>query len=142
MVTQHKATGRASSLPGGLAWGALVSMGLTLVGSALVALLVYRGSMPVDGIGYGAMVILMVSALSGAWTAWKKVKRLRLQVCLISGGIYYLMLLGVTMLFFGGQFRGMGVTALVVACGSILAILGGFSKGRGGKRRYRIGVSR
>lgn len=142
MVTQHKATGRASSMPGGLAWGALVSMGLTLVGSGLVAFLVDRGSMPVDGIGYGAMVILMVSALSGAWTAWKKVKRLRLQVCLISGGIYYLMLLGVTMLFFGGQFRGMGVTALVVACGSILAILAGFSKGRGGKRRYRIGVSR
>lgn len=129
-------------MPGGLAWGALVSMGLTLVGSGLVAFLVDRGSMPVDGIGYGAMVILMVSALSGAWTAWKKVKRLRLQVCLISGGIYYLMLLGVTMLFFGGQFRGMGVTALVVACGSILAILAGFSKGRGGKRRYRIGVSR
>jgi hypothetical protein len=61
---------------------------------------------------------------------------------LISGGIYYLMLLAMTILFFGGHFRGMGVTALMVACGSILAILGGFSKGRGGKRSYRRGVSR
>lgn len=142
MVTKHKATGMASTLPGGLAWGALVNMVLTLIGSGVVAFLVDRGTMPVNGIGYGAMVILVVSALSGAMMAWKKIKRLRLQVCLLSGGIYYLMLLGMTMLFFGGQFSGMGVTALMVACGSILAILGGFSKGRGGKRSYRRGVSR
>ena len=142
MVTQRKATGRASSLPAGLAWGALVSLGLTLIGSGVVAFLVHRGTMAVNSIGYGAMVILVLSALSGAWMAFKKIKRLRLQVCLISGGIYYLMLLGMTMLFFGGQFQGMGVTALMVACGSILAILGGFSKGRGGKRRYHRGVYR
>lgn len=142
MVTNHKATGRASSLPGGLAWGALVNMALTLIGSGVVAFLVDRETMPVNGIGYGAMVILVVSALSGAMMAWKKIKRLRLQVCLLSGGIYYMMLLGMTMLFFGGQFSGMGVTALMVACGSILAILVGFSKGRGGKRPYHRGVSR
>lgn len=141
MVTQRKATGRASSTPVGLAWGAMVSLGLTLIGSGIVAFLVDRGTMSIEGIGYGAMGILVISALSGALTAWSKIKRLRLQVCLISGGIYYLMLLGMTMLFFGGQFRGMGVTALMVACGSILAILGGFSKGRGGKRSYRRGVS-
>jgi hypothetical protein len=129
-------------MPVGLAWGALVSLGLTLIGSGIVAFLVDRGTMPVEGIGYGAMGILVISALSGALTAWSKIKRLRLQVCLMSGGIYYLMLLGMTMLFFGGHFRGMGVTALMVACGSILAILGGFSKGRGGKRSYRRGVSR
>lgn len=142
MVTKNKATGRASSLPGGLAWGAAVSLGLTLMGSALVAFLVDRGTMGVDGIGYGALVILVISSLGGAWVAWKKIKRLRLQVCLISGGIYYFMLLGMTILFFGGQFCGMGVTALMVACGSILPILGGFSKGRGGKHRYLRGVSR
>ena len=142
MVTQRKATGRASSLPGGLAWGALVSLAITLIGSGLVAILVDRGTMPVNGIGYGAMVILVVSALSGSWIAWKRIQRLRLQVCLISGAVYYLMLLGITILFFGGQFHGMGVTALMVACGSTLAILGGFSKGRGGKRPYRRGVSR
>ena len=110
--------------------------------AGLVAFLVDRGTMPLDGIGYGAMGILVVSALSGALTAWSKIKRLRMQVCLLSGGIYYLALLGMTMLFFGGQFRGMGVTALMVACGSVLAILGGFSKGRGGKPRYRRRGSR
>ena len=142
MVTQRKATGRASSLPAGLTWGALVSLGLTVVGSGIVALLVDKGTMSVEGIGYGAMVILAVSALGGSLTAWHKIKRLRLQVCLLSGGIYYLMLVGITMLFFGGRFQGMSVTALMVACGSILAILGGFSKGMGGKTLYRRGVSR
>ena len=96
--------------------------------------------MPIVGLIAGAL--FADSWLGGAWVAWKKIKRLRLQVCLISGGIYYLMLLGMTILFFGGQFCGMGVTALMVACGSILPILGGFSKGRGGKHRYLRGVSR
>lgn len=142
MVTQRKATGMASSLPGGLAWGALVSMAMTLIGSAVVALLVDGGTMAVGAIGYGAMGILVMAAMCGALVAWVKIKRLRLQVCLLSGGIYYSLLLGMTILFFGGQFRGMGVTALMVASGSILAILGGFSKGRGGKRPYRTRVSR
>ena len=142
MVTQRKATGRASSLPVGLAWGAMVNLGLTLIGSGLVAYLVDRGTMPVGAIGYGAMVILVLSALCGALMAHSKIKRLRLQVCLISGGIYYLMLLGMTMLLFGGRFQGMGVTALMVACGSILAILVGLPKDRGGKSRHRRGRSR
>ena len=88
------------------------------------------------------MVILVLSALCGALMARSKIKRLRLQVCLISGGIYYLMLLGMTMLLFGGRFQGMGVTALMVACGSILAILVGLPKDRGGKSRHRRGRSR
>lgn len=138
MVSNRKATGRASSIPGGLALGALVGMGITLIASGIVAWLVDRGTMTVEGIGYAAMAILTVSAFAGAMVACLKIKRLRLQVCLISGGVYYLLLLAMTALFFGGQYRGMGVTAMMVCCGCILAVLAGFRQGRGGKKRHRV----
>lgn len=142
MVSNRKATGRASSMPGGLALGALAGMGITLIAAGLVAWLVDRGTMATEGIGYVAMVILTVSSFAGAMLACLKIKRLRLQVCLMSGGIYYLILLGMTALFFGGQYRGMGVTALMVFCGCGLAVLAGFRQGRGGKNRRRVKLPR
>ena len=48
------------------------------------------------------------------------------------------MALAVTAVFFGGQYQGMGVTALMVLCGSVLVILlapGG--KNRAGCRRRK-----
>ena len=35
-------------------------------------------------------------------------------MCLAAGGGYYLCLLAITALFFGGQYQGVGVTALMV----------------------------
>ncbi len=138
MVTQNKATGRAASMPLGLCIGALISLALTLVMAGIIAWLVDKGSMPIAGIGYGAMVTLFAAAAAGALTASRKIKRMRMQVCLISGAVYFLLLLSMTALFFGGQYQGIGVTAVVVFGGAVVAILPGLRQGRGGKKRYRI----
>ena len=142
MVMNGKVTGTAMAMPAGIALGAGLSMLVTVVGSMLVAWLVSRESMPESAMGYGAMAILLIASALGAWLTAKRVKHRRLLVCALTGGVYYLCLLACTALFFGGQYSGMGVTALVVLAGclsvGLMGLKGGKAPGkRGGKYRSR-----
>lgn len=134
MVSNKKITGRATSLPAGLAIGAGCSLAATLILTALLAKLVESETLPVERVGYGIMVLLIVSAFAGAMVAFGRIKRQRVLVCIASGGIYFAMLLSVTALFFGGQYSGVGTTALLVLAGSGTAALLGLRQGRGAKR--------
>lgn len=122
----------ASSLPVGIGIGLLVSLVITMIGAALTAYMVDKQIIPQDALGYGCVVTLLMSACCGALVSVKRVKRLRMQVCMISGACYYIMLLGITALFFGGQYEGMGITALVVLGGALAVAIAGM---RGGKTR-------
>ena len=137
MVTTKKATGRAMSIPGGLALSAAVSLGVTLILSAVVAKMVDAELMGEGAIGYGSLATLLTASISGAAFAAMKIKRQRLMVCLLSGLVYYITLLGITALFFGGQYQGMGITALVIAGGCGTVILMGMKQGKGKEIRHR-----
>ena len=115
--------GKASSMPAGLVWGGVSGMISTLVLSALLAWMIVEGKLRQNQMGYGIMVILTVSAFLGAKTAFAKVQRRRLMVCTGAGAVYFAMLLSVTALFFGGQFSGVGETALMILCGCGMAFL-------------------
>ena len=125
MVVNKKVTGTSKSMAAGLAVGTLVSLLITLFGAAVIANLVLSEKMASQGIGYGAVLVLLLASAAGAWIAAAMVKHRWLVVCMGAGGSYYLMLLAITALFFGGQYQGMGVTALLVlgGCGAI-ALLG------------------
>lgn len=137
MVANRKVTGKAASMPVGLAMGAAVSVGVTLTMSAMAARLVYSGRLDEKNIGYCAMVVLILSALLGATVSEKKIKRRKLIVCGASGLIYYTILLITTAILFGGEYRGMGTTALIVLCGCGVAALLGTRQGRGAGRTGR-----
>ena len=141
MVVNRKPTGRAMSIPGGLAVGILFSMAVTLVLTAVLAKLVETETVPQEKIGYGVMVILVLSAFIGAMTAFSRIKRQRLMVCGLSGVIYFGVLMSITALFFGGQYSAVGVTALLILLGSAAAALLGLKQGRGGSRK-KIKVNR
>ena len=130
MVANRKVTGKAASMPGGLALGGALSMALTILLSVLTAKLVDTGALAEDAVGYAALVILLLSSVVGAAVAAARIKRQRLIVCLASGAVYYGLLLSLTALFFGGQYTGMGVTALAVAGGSGAVSLAGMGEGR------------
>ena len=133
-----KASGRAASIPVGLALGAAAGLAVTLAGSAGAAWMVSRGHFAPEWTGYCAMVILLLSSAVGAAVTIRKTQRLRAQMGLAAGAVYYLILVAMTALCFGGQYRGMGVTALMVLCGSGLVILlAPGSKNRAGCRRRR-----
>ena len=131
MVANKKITGRATSLPVGLAIGAACSLAATLILTAILAKLV---ELPVEKIGYGIMVLLIVSSFAGAMISFGRIKRQRMLVCIVSGVIYFAMLMSITALFFGGQYSAVGTTALLVLAGSGAAALLGLRQGRGAKR--------
>lgn len=142
MVANRKVTGKAASMPAGIGLGIALSFVLTMTGCAVVAALIDKEMMAAENVGYGAMVILLVASLTGAIAASGLIKHKRLAVCMASGVGYFLTLLAVNLLCFGGQFAGVGVTALVVLAGSAAAALVGI-KGEGGRqnrrRKYRTG---
>lgn len=118
MRHNRKIKGTATGIPAGLAIGALISLIITMAGAAVMAYLVLNETVGESGIGYASMIVLFIGAAMGAWGAYSSIKKQRLQICLMSAGVYYLILLAITALFFGGQYQGLGVTALVVLIGT------------------------
>lgn len=137
MVTRQKATGRSVSIPVGIAWGMLVGIGITVIGAAVLAWMMSGEKLSGDGLGYGIIVVLLVSSYVGALIASNKIKRLRVQMCILSGVVYYLSLVAVTALFFGGKYQGMGVTAIVVIIGCVSASITMLSGKKSNKPKIR-----
>ena len=144
MIKNQKPTGRAMSMPGGLAVGAAVSIGVTLASCVLLTKLILSGALNMDQIGYGVMVLLLAASFLGALTAQGRVKHQRSMVCMLSGLVYYLMLLCTTALFFGGQYSGVGVTGLLVLGGAGTAALAAAGKGtpRRNQRKWKHGMGK
>lgn len=140
MVMNKKVTGKAMSMPAGLSVGLAVSIVVTLIATAVTANLVLAQRVGESAIGYIAVIVLLLASAMGSWLAAALIKRRWMVVCLATGGIYYLALLATTALFFGGQYQGMGVTAMAVlgGCGAIgLLGLRGESRSRNRVKKYR-----
>lgn len=135
MANRQKITGRASSIPAGLATGAAVSVMITGGLTMLLAWLLEKERISWEGAGYGIVVMIMLSAFLGALTACGRIRHQRLLVCLMSGSVYFGILLSITALFFGGQYQAVGVTALLIAGGCSCSALLVARQGRG-KRRF------
>ncbi len=128
------------SLPVGLALGAGISMIITLIAAGILAGMVLKGSVSENAIGYGTMVIVPISAALGALVAAMAVKHQWVIVCASVGGLYFVMLLSITALFFGGQYSGVGITALLILLGTAAACvigLKGEKRGFKPRKKYR-----
>lgn len=123
MVTNRKPSGKAASIPKGLLYSGITGLTLTIIGASIIAYLVNTEMIAPSSIGYAVMVLLILSSLSSSFVAWKKVKHQKIMVCISAGFVYYTILLSITALFFGGQFSALFETALLVLCGSFLAII-------------------
>ena len=139
MVVNRKPTGRAVTIPAGLAWGAVFSLFATLAGAAVTAWLLEGEMVPQENTGYWVMGILLTASFLGATVAKGKTKRRALVVSLLSGVVYFGLLMTVTALFFGGQYSGVGETALLIFCGCMLSVLWEL---RGKKSPKRKGLNR
>ena len=136
MTANRKVTGRAVSIPAGLAMGAAMSILWTVAGAMIVAKLIESEVIPESALGYGAAGILLMGAFLASVTAFRKIKRQRAAVCTLAGLTYFLCLLAITALFFGGQFQAVAVTGVLILAGSGAAVLAGIN-GAGGKRKQR-----
>lgn len=132
--------GIGGSIAAALAASILSSVLTTIVLTAIFALLMNTEKMTEKSIGYAGMGILMAASLIGASVAERKLGGNRLMAGLGAGGIYFLVLICVTALFFDGSYHGVCANALMILCGSGIAIIFGKSpyktgKGRGASKR-------
>ncbi len=123
MVVNQKPTGTAKSMPIGLAYGWVASIGITALLCALLAILVLNGKIGWETVGYGAMVMIAGSAYIGAAVSCWSIKHRNLIVCLLSGAIYLCTLLGATALLFGGVQGSIWVTVMLIVGGTMAAAL-------------------
>ena len=137
MVHNHKASGRALSVPAGLAIGTCISLGTTLILSVLLAKLISTETLELEKSGYGILLILLFTSVIGAKSTCMMIKRRKLMSCVIAGLLYWLGLLTITALFFGGQYSGVGTTGVIIVCGSMIVFLQELKgeKGRSGALR-------
>ena len=137
MVRNAKFTGTAAPMALGITLGVGIAFAILGVSAAVIAWLVLGEKMDISAVGYAVMVCHLLSVGVGGIAASGMIKHRKLAVCLSVGGVYYLSLIGCTAAFFGGQYQGMGVTAILVAAASGLA---GWLTTRGknnGTKRYK-----
>ncbi|MBE6940711.1 MAG: hypothetical protein E7455_00265 [Ruminococcaceae bacterium] len=135
-----KKSGKTIGIPAGIAIGTLTSLAISIAGAAVSAWLVSSEKIGEGGIGYASLIIVALATVGGAWFSVSMIKRLRLQMCMLSGVCYFLCLLGMTALFFGGQYQGIGSVAIAVICGCGIVALAPMKKNqfkRKHKRAYR-----
>lgn len=127
-------------LPAGLGLGLGISMAITLIAVGILAGMVLKGTVSENAVGYCTMIIVPVSAALGALVAAIAVKHRWLIVCASVGGLYFLTLLSITALFFGGQYSGVGITVLLILLGTAAACAVGLKGERRGfkqPKKYR-----
>ena len=120
--------------------GMLISLTVTLIGCAIMSSLILAEKLGEGSVAASTVVIRLLASIVGAWIATMISKQQRLQVALLSGVLYYLALLATTALSFGGQYQGLGISALIVfaGCGLVILISGKNSeKKRWSKKAYR-----
>lgn len=137
MLLNRRTKSTMSDVSTGVLLGVGVCLLLTLLGSIVLTWMIHAEALQSVAVGYGVICVLLLSSLVGTWIASVKVNRFRAQVCLITAVGYYVVLLAMTALFFGGRYQGMGVTAVVVILGCIIAILIGLKSQKGKKMKIR-----
>ena len=129
-------------MPWGIGMGVMIAVVITLLGAILLTWLVTEEKLEMGMLGYGIMAFQFLGGAVGALAAMLAVKHRKLQVCLMTGAGYYLMLLAMNALFFGGQYEGMLTTGLVLLAASGITAILGSREGKPGKRKKRVGAYR
>ena len=136
MVTSKKVKGRAVPMFVGVGAGVVTMLVITILLAAVVSTMVLTGRIAEVNIGYYVMGILLLGSITGALVSVLKIKRRSMMVCCVTGGIFYLILLLVTFLCFGGSYQGVGVSGIMILTGSLVSGVLGL-KLNGGNMSYK-----
>ena len=119
----YKQTRKAKSFPKAMTIAATVSMTVTLLGSAGIAVLLNMARITWEQAGYWIMGMLFVSSFIGAKCAFAAIKCQRILISMISGMLYWGLMLCIAALFFGGRLDAIWETAGIIGAGSGTAAL-------------------
>ena len=117
-------------------YAAGISLVLTVVLSGMFSLALEKNWLAFEESGYAVMILLLFVTITGGIVAANRIKHQILAVCAASGAVYFIMLLSITALFYGGQYCAVGETAAIVVMGTGIAALLCL-KGRGARGKKR-----
>lgn len=115
--------GKAGSITTGMAVSILVSSTTTLIFSAIIAILLDSEKISWTQAGYWIMAMLFFAAFLAGKCAYQIVKRQRFLIAVMSGILYWTVLLCTTCLFFGGNLEAVPETAGIIMTGSFIQLL-------------------
>ncbi len=125
------------SLPGSVAIGTTVSVMTSGAIAVILAILIGHGKLSPGMMNYGVMILLMLSSAVGAMVARIHYSAKIMIVCIVTALCYWISLLSITALFFGGLYSGVPATALVIISGGIIAGCVPMGQGKTAKKRIR-----
>ena len=137
MTTSIGRSGKALSIPAGLTLAVVVSIAVTAVVSTGIAYYLNTEKLNWTQAGYWIMGMLFGASFLGAKAVYAAVKRQRLIVSLLSGLVYWGLLLCFTALFFGGDYEAVGETAGIILAGTGCAALITPKKANHFAKKYR-----
>ena len=116
-------TGKAASIPAGLGISLSVNMMLTAIMIAILTVLLSKNTIAWENTGYWIMGTLLLSSFLGGKAAIAAIKTQRYLISLMSGLLYWMMLICITALFFGGQYSSVLETGALILAGSVTSAL-------------------
>ena len=116
----------------GIVTGLLVTMVLT----GILAMTLVNGNIPEEMMAYGAGVIAFVSGSLTALIAGVMIKKGWFPVCIGAGGMYFICLLIMAIMFFDGVVQNIPLTLLLAVIGPCVIGLTGIMKKRKPKFQY------
>ena len=108
---------------------------LAFLGAAVLAKLLDMQVLPMEKVGYGILIIHLLAVFLSTKSAKAGAGKEGAIAAAVTAAGYYLILLTVNALFFGGGYVGLGYTTLLVSGSAIAAILTG---SKGSRKRYKI----
>ena len=118
-----KSAGKAVSVPRGLFLSLAANVTIVIVGSAVIAILLNHKSITWNSTGYWIMSMLILAAFVGAKIAVSSIKTQRHLISLMSGLLFWMFLMCMTALFFGGHYYSFFETGILIISGSLAAAL-------------------
>ena len=107
------------SIPAAIGIGALISFMTMIIGAAVMTLLLANQTIEESAMGYGVLLIIILSVVIGSTVSILLARNRVLVVSLCTALTFALALLAMTAMFFGGQYSGVPVTLLVMGGSAI-----------------------
>ena len=125
-------------IPKGIGIGLTASIVCTILGATIGAWLLTTEKIGEGNAGFITMLVILLSSIVAALVSFKIIKQMRLPVCIIAGGAYFLSLLSINALFYRGMYSGVGESVLLVLAGVLsVAILGLNSHNKMKRKKYK-----
>ena len=115
--------GRALSVPMGLGMSLILTATLTITATGIIAHLINHEMIKWAQVGFWIMTILFTTSFMGGKVAIHAIKTQRFLVSFMSGALYWMFLLCITALLFGGNYGSIWETGALIIAGSITAAL-------------------